>query len=195
MSGLCYAPRCQNSVAGLLLLEPADKIVDSKTSSVSFNPGVVLANAQARFAGRFCFMPTGSNFVGKHPHNWKGGRTVTQHGYVLIYVGKNHPLADCRGYAYEHRLRAWAAGKDIQNKLVHHEDEIKSNNQDANLIPLTHQEHHVAHRKSDSNLRLIDEDNLEIACECGCGVTFLKFDSANRPRRFLAGHNLRRLHG
>lgn len=107
MSGLCYAPRCQNSVAGLLLLEPADKIVDSKTFSVSFNPGVVLANAQARFAGRFCFMPTGSNFVGKHPHNWKGGRTVTQHGYVLIYVSKNHPLADCRGYAYEHRL--WSA--------------------------------------------------------------------------------------
>jgi hypothetical protein len=45
--------------------------------------------------------------------NWKGGKTVTSRGYVLVWVGKDHPLADVRGYAYEHRLVAaqlWHAG-------------------------------------------------------------------------------------
>jgi hypothetical protein len=41
--------------------------------------------------------------------NWKGGRVIDPRGYVLIRVGIGHPLADCRGYAYEHRLVASAA--------------------------------------------------------------------------------------
>lgn len=32
--------------------------------------------------------------------NWKGGRTIASNGYVLIKVGKEHHLADVRGYAY-----------------------------------------------------------------------------------------------
>ena len=39
----------------------------------------------------------------KNP-NWRGGKVKTQHGYILIRVGVGHPLADCRGYAYEHRV-------------------------------------------------------------------------------------------
>lgn len=35
--------------------------------------------------------------------NWKGGRTVTEHGYVLL-KRPDHPDADVRGYVYEHRL-------------------------------------------------------------------------------------------
>lgn len=38
--------------------------------------------------------------------NWKGGRTITEHGYVLLRVGSQHHLADVRGYAYEHRIVA-----------------------------------------------------------------------------------------
>lgn len=41
----------------------------------------------------------------EHSHNWQGG-TTTDQGYMLIYVGKHHHLADVRGYAYEHRLVA-----------------------------------------------------------------------------------------
>lgn len=37
---------------------------------------------------------------------WKGGRSVASNGYVLIRVGVDHPLADVRGYAYEHRVVA-----------------------------------------------------------------------------------------
>ena len=28
-----------------------------------------------------------------------------------------------------------------------------------------------------------------IECACGCGITFLKYDSTGRPRRFISGHN------
>lgn len=183
---LCYTPQCQNNEAGLLLLGPAYKIVDSKTSSVDFNPGVVLANAQARFTRRFCFMSKWN--IGPKNGKWKGGRTVRADGYVRVRVGIGHPVAHCDGYAYEHRLRAWEAGLEIKGKSVHHEDEVKSNNEQSNLVPLTRVEHRSAHRKPNSRLRPIGEDNLEIACECGCGTTFLRYDAANRPRRFFGAH-------
>jgi hypothetical protein len=28
-----------------------------------------------------------------------------------------------------------------------------------------------------------------ISCACGCGTEFLKYDSSNRPRSFVSGHN------
>ena len=33
-------------------------------------------------------------------------RVFTQHGYVLVFVGKEHHLANSTGYAYEHRVVA-----------------------------------------------------------------------------------------
>jgi hypothetical protein len=36
------------------------------------------------------------------------------------------------------------------------------------------------------------ERNRLIACACGCGTSFRKFDEENRPRKFVSGHNLRR---
>ena len=53
-----------------------------------------------------------------HP-NWKGGRVIDPRGYILVRVGKDHPLADVRGYAYEHRL---FAEKYIGRKLKRGED-------------------------------------------------------------------------
>lgn len=126
---------------------------------------------------------------GKDNPNWKGGRTVTKAGYVLIKVGKRHPLADVRGYAYEHRLKAWAAGHDIKGKHVHHEDEIKGHNDVLNLKPLTPAEHRAEHRKPGSKNKMPDELNEIVQCACGCGGSFLKFDTSNRPRRYLSGHN------
>lgn len=122
-------------------------------------------------------------------NNWKGGRTITEHGYVLIRVGVGHPLSDVRGYAYEHRLKAWQAGHDVVGKHVHHDDHVKQNNATSNLIPLTPAEHRAEHRKAGSNKRLPNEPNSLVSCACGCGQQFLKYDTGNRPRRFISGHN------
>lgn len=133
--------------------------------------------------------PTRRSRFREKNHNWKGGRTITEHGYVLIRVGVGHPLADVRGYAYEHRLKAWQAGHDIAGKHVHHEDEVKTNNDDANLKPLTVAEHRAEHRKPGSNKRLPGEPNPTVTCACGCNAQFLKYDEHNRPRKYVSGHN------
>jgi hypothetical protein len=125
----------------------------------------------------------------KNP-NWRGGRSVAANGYVLIRVGKGHPLSDVRGYAYEHRVvaeqkigRALAKGEH-----VHHIDGNKQNNAPENLEVLTHVDHRVEHRKR-ADLRLPGEPNPEIACGCNCGQSLLRYDSSGRPRRFISGHN------
>ena len=51
-------------------------------------------------------MPKWGGQFGEVNGQWKGGRTVASNGYILIRVGKEHHLADVRGYAYEHRLIA-----------------------------------------------------------------------------------------
>ncbi len=80
--------------------------------------------------------------------NWKGGRTVTSHGYVLIRVGKKHPLADCRGYAYEHRLKLMEKlGRvPLPEELAHHDDEDKQNNVPENLLPISRSDHIKLHK-------------------------------------------------
>lgn len=124
--------------------------------------------------------------------NWKGGKTVTSHGYVLVWVGKDHPLADVRGYAYEHRLvAAQQEGRVLDSKEhVHHKDEDHANNQPDNLeVKASLAEHKLAHRAPDSKLRLPGEANELLKCACGCGGELLKYDPQGRPREYLSGHN------
>ena len=126
--------------------------------------------------------------------NWKGGRVVASNGYVLVRVGKGHPLADVRGYAYEHRMVAEAKlGRALRDgEQVHHVDGDKTNNDPSNLEVLTHAEHRAEHRADGSNLRAPGEDNPAVACACGCGSTFARYDDVGRPRLYAAGHNPRK---
>lgn len=132
--------------------------------------------------------------TGPNNPNWRGGRVIDPRGYVLIRVGKDHPLADVRGYAYEHRLKAEEKlGRQLApGEQVHHDDENKGNNADGNLIVAgSRAEHAVFHRKR-TDLRMPGADNPEIACACGCGGMFNRFDSEGRPRKFISGHNSRK---
>lgn len=124
---------------------------------------------------------------------WRGGRTITEHGYVLVkFLG--HPCADVRGYVYEHRLvAAKKIGRPLSHKeSVHHIDGNKQNNDPANLDVVTRKQHAFLHRRTGERLQSPDEDNFSVECECGCGTGFLKYDSSGRPRRFVSGHNKRR---
>lgn len=125
--------------------------------------------------------------------NWKGGRTVAEHGYVLI-KRPGHPRADVRGYVYEHILvaeekigRPLAPGEE-----VHHDDLNRSNNHPSNLIVKSSRAEHFVHHRKRTDLRMPDEPNPLVSCACGCGATFLKYDAKNRPRRFVSGHNERK---
>lgn len=132
--------------------------------------------------------------VGTKNGMWKGGRTVTRDGYVLIRVGKDHHLADVRGYAYEHRLVAEKKlGRRLApGELVHHKNENRSDNRPSNLIVEKSIAHHLVHHRKRMRsvpLRMPDQANEEIECECGCGSRFRRFDRTGRARRFVSGHN------
>ncbi len=126
--------------------------------------------------------------------NWNGGRSVASNGYVLIRVGKDHHLADVRGYAYEHRLVAEAKiGRRLRkSEIVHHVDHDRKNNAPQNL-EVTNRRHHLAkHRTCERGLRNPGQRNPVVVCACRCGAKFRRFDSSNRPRRFVSGHNMSR---
>lgn len=127
---------------------------------------------------------------------WKGGRTITQHGYVLIRVGLEHPLSDCRGYAYEHRLVACKKlGRALKKgEIVHHINGNRQDNRPENIeICKSVAWHRKKHRKN-GKLRNPEEKNRKIFCACGCYGSFLKYDKQNRPRKYISGHNGRK-HG
>jgi hypothetical protein len=126
---------------------------------------------------------------GRHP-NFKTGKTKTDHGYILVFVGKGHHLADVRGYAYEHRINAEKKlGRKLKKEeLVHHKDENKTNNNEDNLEIFDSIGAHL-HSHGKKNNKHPDEPNIEIQCACGCGTAFLKYDFNNRPRRYVSGHN------
>lgn len=135
--------------------------------------------------------------IGAKNGMWKGGRSIASNGYVLIRVGKDHHLADVRGYAYEHRLVAEQklGRRLLPGEIPHHKDEDKQNNHPDNLeIKRSHAEHRAEHRKTGSKLRNPGQENGTTTCACGCGQWFRRFDAAGRPRRFVSGHNLRSRH-
>lgn len=130
--------------------------------------------------------------IGDKNGMWKGGRSLASNGYVLIRVGKDHHLADVRGYAYEHRLVAEQilGRRLLQGEIPHHVNGDKADNRPGNIEVLrSHAHHRAEHRKPGSGLQGPDEENTMVACACGCGNTFWKYDATGRPRDFISGHN------
>jgi hypothetical protein len=64
------------------------------------------------------------------------GRTVNGAGYVLVVVGREHPMADSRGRVKEHRLvMAEHVGRPLSKREhVHHRDGDKRSNVLGNLV-------------------------------------------------------------
>lgn len=132
----------------------------------------------------------------KHGNRWRGGRTVSSHGYMLIRM-PNHPRVNKNGYIYEHTLVAEKIlGRPLKKgEIVHHIDENRQNNSEENIaIKKSIAYHKVEHRNNNSKLRSPGEDNPLIECLCGCGALFRKYDLSGRPRQFISGgHSKRKL--
>jgi hypothetical protein len=132
-------------------------------------------------------------FGPKNP-NWKGGKSKTSHGYMLVRQ-PDHPRAFSNGYVYEHIVVAERLlGRPLlPEEEVHHDDGDGLNNAPENLVVKgSHLEHFFAHRKPGSKyVRAPGEPNVEIECACGCGERLLKYDGSGRLRRYLPSHNLR----
>lgn len=129
---------------------------------------------------------------GENNPNWKGGKTVTQHGYILIRVGTDHHLADVRGYAYEHRIVAEEKlGRQLEpGEIVHHLNEDRMDNRPGNIMVHASIGHHIQAHGGNKETQRIGSTNPITRCVCGCKIEFLKFDKWGRPRSYVSGHNL-----
>lgn len=116
---------------------------------------------------------TGRSQPGSANPNWRGGRTVTSHGYVLVKAPW-HPGSDVRGYIYEHRLVMEAKlGRPVApGERIRHIDRDPSNNHPSNL----------------QIWGALDRAKTT-TCACGCGAIFTRIDKAGRARRYKSGHN------
>lgn len=101
--------------------------------------------------------------------SYRGGATTTYGGYVWEFVGP-HPLANKWGFVAQHRLvGAGLAGRPLRKgEVVHHRDNVRTNNSPDNLEVMTaeaHRRHHFAELAD--LLRIpIDEDALRTALDC-----------------------------
>jgi len=84
---------------------------------------------------------------GELNNNWKGGRKFDKNGYILIYC-PTHPF-NVGGYIFEHRLVIEQhVDRYLKSyELVHHHNEVKTDNRIENLQLLTPSQHLILHQK------------------------------------------------
>lgn len=81
-----------------------------------------------------------------HPR-WNSERMKSDEGYVKVRVGRDHPLADPNGYAYEHLIIWCAAGKPKpqSGQVMHRRNGDRTDNRLKNLELLKRGEHNHLH--------------------------------------------------
>lgn len=103
----------------------------------------------------------GNHAKASKQHRWKPGSRVGSSGYVKVRVGKEHPLADPNGRAYEHLVVWCAAGKKrpCRDEVLHHINEDKTDNRIGNLALMKRGAHNAAHL-ADSKRRCCETGRL-----------------------------------
>jgi hypothetical protein len=116
---------------------------------------------------------------GRSHYRWNDERMLSEHGYVKVRVGKDHQLADANGYCYEHLLVWVSAGRErpAPGQLLHHRNEVKTDNRLKNLQLLDRvahaAEHYSGQMLTDSQVRTVrerfaaGEDGTALASEFG----------------------------
>lgn len=88
----------------------------------------------------------GALYHGKATGRWNGGRSTNKAGYILV-MDKDHHHADKRGYVLEHvAVMSSAIGNAIpKGMVVHHLNEIKTDNRIENLVLMDANAHLALH--------------------------------------------------
>jgi len=140
-------------------------------------------------------MPKGyyeKRVCGEKHYRFNRGTMLSSHGYVKLRIGKEHPLADSNGYAYEH-LVVWVdSGRERPRNgfAVHHINENKLDNRIENLELVSVHEHATKH-----HAMLSDAAVLSIRVDYANGASNMselasKFNvPVQRIQRFITGES------
>ena len=91
-------------------------------------------------------MNSGCFKEGRKNPRWRPGVLLSKDGYRLVRVGPEHPLADTRGYAFEHVLALAATGRMIGcGEVSHHLNGDRLDNRPENLTVKARREHSREH--------------------------------------------------
>jgi hypothetical protein len=84
---------------------------------------------------------------GEEHYRWNDDQMLSSEGYIKVRVGRNHPLADPNGYAYEHLLVWISSGNPPPGpgELIHHKDENRQHNEIGNLELKKRGRHNAGH--------------------------------------------------
>lgn len=127
---------------------------------------------------------TGKHLEGRKglkSNGWQGGRYISK-GYICVWVGQEHPMANSKGYVLEHRLvLSEHLGRPLLvDEIVHHKDANKLNNEISNLELMTRNQHADYHRKEIAEAMKFAYKNRRKSYVCsGCGIEFFP---KRRPR-------------
>lgn len=124
--------------------------------------------------GRTHFKVGVPNNVGSDNPMWKGGRTISNEGYVLIKMS-NHPMAGRDGYVREHRfvMANYLKRMLSEGEIVHHINGIKTDNHIENLKLMVARVHTSQHS---------NKKQIYICLVCGKEI----IDSPSHQRKYCS---------
>lgn len=109
--------------------------------------------------------------------NWKGGKIISQEGYILLRL-PDHPNAQSNGYYLQHRLvMEQKIGRYLtKEEVVHHINGEKIDNRPENLFLTTHHWHGTHHRATPEARKMQSETMKRIRKEKFWSTKSIKVD-------------------